>query len=157
MKKPPISVPQARILEALLTPLTYTLDTQFKRRTNTINALVAYCHIQELTIPAVQKVVPKTPMELEEPSANIHAELQASAMVKTPGERLFHCFIYIVKALTLKKDDPNINLLYRTFRSHRDTAQHFKAIYLKLIDKDKKLVYPLCIDPIVPLRHKIHL
>ena len=149
-----MSAPQVRMLKALMAPLAEDLDAQFTRRTKAINALVAYCPTQEPVVPSVHKPVPVT-IEIQKAVDPAEA-LPASAMVKTPGEKINRCFICVAGALTLNRDDLYTNALCRDSHDCYETAKHFKRTHLNLYTDDEKLIYPLC-HPDAPLKHKMHL
>ncbi|KAJ4394460.1 hypothetical protein N0V93_003678 [Gnomoniopsis smithogilvyi] len=99
---------QKRLVEALTAPLITDLDGQLQRRTAAINAIIAYCPIEE---PPSSKVLearqPDPPPELSLAPEDRIARWRKSVSVSSPGtgQRLKRCFICVGKAISLPPDD----------------------------------------------------
>lgn len=158
----PMSPAQRRLFDALMAPHETDLPALFRRRAAAVDAIIAYCAIQE---PAVTKILDARPVappaELQHASGITAAfQLKASVMAKSPADRLLRCFLCVAKALTLPPDDLNYNNLCQPFSTPATATRHFRNSHLAQIsDKGKewdRVQCPICV-PAVRLVSKVHL
>lgn len=157
----PMTPAQQRLTDALTAPLAgIDITAQFQRRAEAIDAIMAYCAVEEpLRSKVLDERVPPPPPELQRAESAggqgllVSDELKRSVMVQTPGERLRRCFICVSKALTLPPNNPNIKALCRTYYNAGGVTRHFRSAHLSRLGEDERLVCPLC-DPAVRLKNK---
>ncbi|KAH7141593.1 hypothetical protein B0J13DRAFT_623950 [Dactylonectria estremocensis] len=133
---------QKRLVEALTAPLSNTLEGQFRRRDNAINAVSAYYVVEEG--PTVRRTntssaYPSGRAVIGEPPAEspLHVVLM-SVFVKTKQERPRRCFICVGKALTLAGDDGAVQDLIHEFYTSGGLTKHLRRKHLSnLLDGDK--------------------
>lgn len=144
----PLHPAQQRVVDALTAPLLGTdLEAQYARRTAAINAIVAYCGVDEpLRTKVLDARVPQPPPELQQEAHAIppSTQLRRSVFVRQRGERLKRCFICVGKALRLAPDDPGVRLLCRTYYDAAGVTRHFRSVHLKTLGEDEKVVCPVC-------------
>ncbi|CCF42280.1 C2H2 finger domain-containing protein [Colletotrichum higginsianum] len=148
---------QKRLLAALTAPLIATLEDQYKRRDNAIDAVSAYCLVQEGCTthrPRSQSKdsLPKTPSSGSEVSPLSLATLSVYARNKT--ERPRRCFLCIGQAHCLLPDDPRVDNLIQEFYSSNSLTRHFKRKHLSKMKADDKIECKVCKMPLV---HRMHL
>ncbi|KAK6222509.1 putative C2H2 finger domain-containing protein [Colletotrichum tabaci] len=148
---------QKRLLAALTAPLIATLEDQYQRRDDAINAVSEYCLVQEgCTMrgprPLSRDSSSKTPSNGTEISPLDLATLAIYARNKT--ERPRRCFVCIGQAHSLPPDDSRVDDLIREFYSSSDLTKHFKRKHLSKMKADDKTECKVCK---MPLDHKMHL
>lgn len=159
----PMTQAQRDLVAAIEAPLaSLEITAQFQRRANAVDAIIAYCDVEERRVTPVEENVPPPP-ELqpqapsEGPAVPPSVSLRESVFVKKRGERLQRCFICISKALMLPPDHPDIDRLCRIHHDPWSIGRHFKNIHLQGVkDNAKNLTCPLC-DPVVKLKNKLYL
>lgn len=150
---------QQRLMTALTAPLVGTdMREQFNRRAAAIDAIIAYCTVDEpLSTKILEANKPEPPPELQS-AQNMtlsHEQLRASVRVHKRGERLRRCFLCVGKALTLPPDDPNITALCWTYSVPASVTRHFRSVHLSKLGDDARTVCPIC--PTAKLKGKMHL
>ena len=154
--KNPISPAQARMFSALEAPLVNDIDAQFKRRTEAIEALVAYCNIEEpLRTKVLEAREPPPPRELVMVDPMEQAR-QFRASVIGEVYKVSRCFICVARALTLRPDDINLPNLTHEFYSHQSLCRHFYSVHLDFVDVNNVMDCPICV-PLVRLTDMMHL
>ncbi|KAK1974959.1 C2H2 finger domain-containing protein [Colletotrichum cereale] len=148
---------QKRLLAALTAPLIATLEDQYQRRDDAINAVSEYCLVQEGCTtrgprPLSRDSSSKTPSNGTEISPLDLATLAIYARNKT--ERPRRCFVCIGQAHSLPPDDSRVDDLIREFYSSSDLTKHFKRKHLSKMKADDKTECKVCK---MPLDHKMHL
>ncbi|KAK2051368.1 C2H2 finger domain-containing protein [Colletotrichum caudatum] len=148
---------QKRLLTALTAPLIATLEDQYQRRDNAIDAVSAYCLVQEgCTMrrprPLSKDSVSKTPSTGSERNLLHLATLSVYARNKTDRPR--RCFVCIGQAHSLPPDDPRVDDLIQEFYSSTDLTKHFKRKHLSKMKANDKTECKVCK---MPLEHKMHL
>ena len=148
---------QKRLVKALSAPLAKTVEDQYQRRNNAIDAVTGYCSVEEgITVPRRPTRPFKSAMSsVSEPPAERlqHAALM-SVFVRNDDERPRRCFICVGRALSLSPDDPNITTLTREFYTSGDLNKHFRRTHLSNMRKDDEIECPACS---ISLDHKHHL
>ncbi|UQC77422.1 C2H2 finger domain-containing protein [Colletotrichum lupini] len=110
---------QKRLLAKLTAPVVTTLEGQYRRRDDAIEAVSAYCLVQEGCYPRES-----TPLY----------EATLSVFVADKEERLRRCFVCIGQALCLPTDDEQrLNELMHEFYTSNDLTKHFKRKHLDKI------------------------
>ncbi|CCF41454.1 C2H2 finger domain-containing protein [Colletotrichum higginsianum] len=148
---------QKRLLAALTAPLIATLEAQYQRRDDAINAISAYCLVQEGCTtrrprPVSKNSLSKTLSHRSESSPLDLATLSVYARNKT--ERPRRCFICIGQAHSLPSGDPRVDDLIQEFYSSNDLTKHFKRKHLSKMKADDKIECKVCK---MPLDHRMHL
>ncbi|RYC64933.1 hypothetical protein CHU98_g1262 [Xylaria longipes] len=153
----PTTAAHQRLIESLETPLIINLEAQRQRRAAAIQAVKAYCHINE---PRISKLVSAKPLppppELLNPSMPRQQQLdklRKSVIVSEVGQKLKRCFLCVSKALELEPDDSNIDRYCREFCRPRDAARHFRSAHLANLDKDAALYCWICSVSLKGYRH----
>ncbi|KAH7113155.1 hypothetical protein B0J13DRAFT_631272 [Dactylonectria estremocensis] len=149
---------QKRLMEALTAPLGDTFKDQFRRRDNAINAVSAYCVVEEgptVRRPNTSSAYPSGRAAIGEPPAEspLHVALM-SVFVKTKQERPRRCFICVSKALTLAGDDGAVQDLIHEFYTSGDLTKHLRRKHLSNLQDGYKIQCHVC-D--MSLDHKMHL
>ncbi|KJK85135.1 hypothetical protein H633G_11031 [Metarhizium anisopliae BRIP 53284] len=149
---------QKLLVGALTTPLDDTLQGQYRRRDNTIGAIVAYCGVEEGLTVRRTHALPTTsaphenPREHSEDSPLFLATL--SVFIDNPKQRPRRCFLCIGSAHSLPPEDPRIEDKISEFYTPGDLSKHFRRRHLsKLQDNDQ----PVCQVCDMTLAHKMHL
>ncbi|KAF4480421.1 hypothetical protein CGGC5_v011005 [Colletotrichum fructicola Nara gc5] len=131
---------QKRLLTKLTAPLVATLEGQYCRRDNAIEAVSAYCTVQEGC--AVRRPqhgpkedrIPPSPVTPREGSSLYEATL--SVFVANKKERPRRCFVCIGQALCLPADDEQrLNELSHEFYTPSDLTKHFRLCDVALKNK----------------------
>ncbi|OAQ58191.1 C2H2 finger domain-containing protein [Pochonia chlamydosporia 170] len=147
---------QKLLVKALTAPVGDTLEGQYQRRDNAIEAIVAYCSVEEG--PTVRRCISSTTVSRE----NIHEPSEGdplflatvSVFVDNPKERPRRCFLCVGAALSLPRDDPRVEDKIGEFYTPGDLSKHFRRRHLsKLRDNDR----PVCQVCDMTLSHKMHL
>lgn len=149
---------QRRLVRALTAPLGDTLEAQFRRRNNAINAVIAYCAVEEgqtVRRTNTSSAYPSSGATIAEPPAEspLHMALM-SIFVKTEKERPRKCFLCVGKALSLTPDDPQTEELIHEFYTSGDLSKHFRRKHLSNLQDSDKIYCQVC-D--MHLDHKMHL
>jgi hypothetical protein len=155
---PPQRPAQKRLMEALTAPLVNTLEAQYWRRDNAIDAVVAYCVVEEGCAVPQRYAVSTGPTDRSrnpDPPAEspVYVALM-SVFVRDEKERPRKCFLCVGKALTLSPDDHQIGDLIREFYTSGDLSKHFRRKHLSNLQDDDSSHCQAC-D--MTLDHKMHL
>jgi hypothetical protein len=151
---------QRRLVEALSAPLDDTLEGQYRRRDNAVDAIIAYCVVEE------GHTVRRTDTSSTEPSQRPDTHDRdppagspvyiavMSVFVKTKKERPTRCFVCVGKALSLASNDPRVKDLIREFYSSGDLSKHFRRKHLSNLQDGEEIKCEVCI---MQLDHEMHL
>jgi hypothetical protein len=161
---------QKRLLAALTAPAETTLEGYYRRRDNAIEAMAAYCHVQEG--PSARRTAHRTVHRLgaaligspprssacspvcklpEESPIDLAA---LSVFVKDAKERPRRCFLCVGAALSREPDDPSVQGLIREFYTSSDLTKHFRRRHLDQLSPGVK---PVCLVCELVLSSKMHL
>ncbi|KAH0419558.1 hypothetical protein CcaCcLH18_14355 [Colletotrichum camelliae] len=151
---------QKRLLAKLTTPIVATLEGQYRRRDDAINAVSAYCSVQEgCTIRRCHPpLTPKAalsdpPCDPSEASPLYLATL--SVFVTSENQRPRRCFVCIGQAMGLPPDDEDrLDDLTREFYTSNDLTKHFRRKHLSKVANGDNIECKVC-D--MTLDHKMHL
>ncbi|OAQ57486.1 C2H2 finger domain-containing protein [Pochonia chlamydosporia 170] len=149
---------QKLLVEALKTPVDDTLEGQYRRRDNAIEAIVAYCSVEEG--PTLRRIhmQPTTTVLREdsrEPSEDSPLYLAImSVFIDNPKQRPRRCFLCIGAALSLPPDDPRVEDKIQEFYTAGDLSKHFRRRHLSHLRGNDQPVCQVC-D--ITLAHKMHL
>ena len=148
---------QKLLVEALAAPVDNTLEGQYRRRDRTIDAIAAYCPVEEgcAVRPTQTTASTRQPITTHDRPADspLHTATR-SDFVKDKKERPKICFVCIGKALSLPPDNPKVENLTYKFYISGDLTKHFKWKHLATIKEGDRLECKLCQ---MPLEHKIHI
>lgn len=155
----PMNPHQRRMFEALTAPLVKDVQAVFLRRTEAINALVAYCAEEEsLRTEVTEARKPSAPDELRQTHLSSDQqmdEIRKSTFASVVGEKnVRRCFLCVAKAARLGRDHSLFNDLCHTFYNSHNLAYHLTRTHLDGIPEDGTFECPLCH---VTLLHKNHL
>ncbi|KAK7229589.1 hypothetical protein V2G26_001759 [Clonostachys chloroleuca] len=152
---------QKYLVQALAAKCDDTIEGYYRRRNDAINAIIAYCTVEEgptmrrkNTSPTEPQLTPTTDTQKEGPLQKALRIALKAISVKTDKERPRYCFLCVGKALTLQPDDPLIKDLARQFYTSGDTAKHFRRRHLSILE-DHHVIYCRVCDE--TLEHKKHL
>ncbi|KAF5131527.1 hypothetical protein E5D57_007882 [Metarhizium anisopliae] len=148
---------QKLLVDALTAPVDDTLDGQYRRRDDAIEAIVAYCNVEEG--PTVRRTnIPSTTVSresLHEPSEDNPLFLATmSVFIDKPEQRPRRCFLCIGAALRLPLDDPSVEDKIQEFYTPGDLSKHFRRRHLSQLRDNDQSVCQVC-D--MTLLHKMHL
>jgi len=138
----------------ILAPPGETLEAERKRRNDAINAVSAYCKIQEGDMCGGQKRSggrrKRVVIKEESPSPEDKALKAAmlSIYVNDPKERPTVCF------MCLGNEVAPFSVRVYAFSSPSDLTKHFKKKHLRRVDEGEA---PECRICSIPLDHKMHL
>ena len=138
---------QKRMVAALAAPAEPTLEAQYNRRNNAIQAIIAYCFVKEGRTPCHQShnSVTKHTQRPKEPMVDSPAHAAAlSVFVSHEKERPRRCFVCIGKAMSLAPDHPNIEKLVHEFRAPSDLTKHFRKRHLLNLRDINKIECRVC-------------
>ncbi|KAH9903876.1 C2H2 finger domain protein [Xylariomycetidae sp. FL2044] len=139
---------QKRLVKALTVPVDSTLEGQYRRRDDAINAVITYCSVEEgrtlrrTNIPSTKEAQLKPTRRPREDDPVSTARL--SVIVRNNRERPRRCFICIGAALHLEPDDPRIEDLIHEFYTSGDLTRHFKRKHLSLFKLDSAPECKVC-------------
>lgn len=156
----PMKPMQRTMVDALNAPLVDDFEAVFKRRTNAILALVAYCSEDDplhTKVTEARKQPP--PVELQRtdlsPKDRLHM-IRQSVYAGHIGEgQVRRCFLCVTKACNILGPTHLIfDDLCRSFYSVHTLARHFIGTHLNSLPEDESFECPLCL---IPLLHQDHL
>ncbi|RWA10320.1 hypothetical protein EKO27_g4770 [Xylaria grammica] len=165
----PMGTAQQQMFNALTTPLPADIDAIGMRRTKAIEALIAYCTVEEPSTNYLLNAKRKPEPELQGPRKRTRhvqepesrgeqvdkEQLWRSTFVSTMGkQKVKKCFVCVAKALTLELNDPLFEGLCRDFRTPNTAANHFLRIHANNLDEQDAVDCPICQ---IPLDDKMHL
>lgn len=149
---------QKRLVEALAAPAVTDLDGQYRRRNHAVDAVVAYCVVEEgCTVPrrlATSTVPARRCPSPDPPADNLVRAATMSVFVRSVKERPRRCFLCVGKAIFLSLDDPHIEDLVREFYTSGDLSKHFRRKHLSKLQAGDSSHCRVC-D--MTLQHKMHL
>lgn len=149
---------QKQLVEALTAPVETTLAGQYRRRDSAIDAISAYCVVQEgctrrkAQASSIEPACDATSHYPPEQSALSLAML--SIFVRSEKERPRRCFMCVGQALSLPPGDHHIGELISEFYMPSDLTKHFKRKHLSKLKDDEPTQCRVC-D--IKLDHKMHL
>jgi hypothetical protein len=138
----------------ILAPPGVTLEAEHQRRNEAINAVTAYCNIEEGDMCRGRKRSGGRPkraaIKKESPSPEEEALKAAmlSVYIKDPKERPTVCF------MCLGNESASLSVRIYSFSSPSDLSKHFKKKHLKKVEEVEAPGCKLCN---MPLDHKMHL
>lgn len=154
---------QKQLIQALTAPVVPTLEGQYQRRDNAIEAISAYCLVQEGCTIRVRRS-PASPTKHTEPTLfepsckspkqSLLSLATLSIFVKNETERPRRCFVCVGQALSLAEDDDQINNLISEFFMPCDLTKHFKRKHLSKLQNNNPVQCRVCDD--LKLEHKMH-
>ena len=148
---------QRRLVEALTAHSQNTLEAQYRRRNDAINAVAAYCTVEEgLAVRRNKTSFGQSRQSVtNEPATEspLHVAIK-SVLIKSENERPRRCFLCVGKALSLVQEDSAIRDLTREFYSSGDLTKHFRRKHLSKLDRGDKSDCNICE---ITLEHKMHL
>ena len=147
---------QRRLIETMiLAPPGATLDAERQRRSDAINAVTAYCKIEEGDMRGGRKRSGGRPkrvvIKAEEPPSPEDEALKAamlSVYIKDPKERPTVCF------MCLGNKSAPLGVRIYSFSLPSDLSKHFKKKHLKKVEEGEAPECRLCK---MSLDHKMHL
>lgn len=155
LRPPPaeMSPAQQAIMDALCRPMNATLDAQLERRHMAIEALIAYCSVQEpLSTKILEKAYKPATAPVPTTAEARRAEeirLRKAVTTEYDGQRLSMCFLCVAQAIALPAGDPNIAKLCHKFCSPASMHRHFKSSHLRLMDADgRPEPCPVCVPKV---------
>ncbi|KZL70486.1 C2H2 finger domain protein [Colletotrichum tofieldiae] len=131
-------------------------EDQYQRRDSAIDAVSAYCLVQEGCTMRRPWLLPKdslskTPSNGSEGSPLYLATLSIYARNET--ERPRRCFVCIDQAHSLPPDDPRVDDLIQEFYSSNDLTKHFNRKHLSKMKENDKIDCKVCK---MSLDHRMH-
>jgi hypothetical protein len=143
---------QKYLLSKLSAPMATTLKGQYRRRDDAIDAVSAYCLVQEGCTVRRQSASKKAAA----PAADsLLEDAMLSVFVTDNKQRPRRCFLCIGQAMVLSPDDKHrLRDLTREFYTSSDLTKHFGRKHLSKIKKNTGIKCRVC-D--IPLEHKMHL
>lgn len=147
---------QRLLVEAFTAPVDNTLEGQYRRRDRAIDAIAAYCPVEEgcAVLPTQTIASTKRAVTTHDRPADSPLRIATRAVfIKDEKERPRICFVCVGKALSLPPDDPEIENLIHEFYTSGDLTKHFKQKHLANIKEGDCLECKVCQ---MPLQHKMH-
>lgn len=149
---------QKRLVEVLTAPVETTLEGQYRRRDKAIDAITAYCTVEE-GLAVRQTKISSNELTLCPPTNDPPADdprhiALMSTFVSSEKERPRRCFLCVGKALSLAPDDPYIGVLTREFYTPNDLTKHFKRKHLSNLRDGDEIQCRVCA---MQLDHRMHL
>lgn len=135
---------QKCLLAALTAPLVTTLEGQFRRRNDAINAISNYCLVKEGGTPRQSRprAAIDTTSSIDPPEDSPVYNAIISTFVNDTKERPRRCFVCIGEALNLPPEDAHD--LIGEFYSSTELTRHFKNKHLSKIKGDDKVECKVC-------------
>jgi hypothetical protein len=111
-----------------------TLEELYDRRDAAINAIAAYCKVEESWHPRLPS--PKEPLvnaalvkaRVKDP---VKGSLLYEALLSVFEKKPYRCFLCVGKACSVREDDARFARLVYEFHSPGDVTKHFRRKYLK--------------------------
>ncbi|CAJ2505605.1 Uu.00g129990.m01.CDS01 [Anthostomella pinea] len=149
---------QKRLVEALNAPVDPTLEGQYRRRDDAINAIITYCSVKEGPTSRRKFTSPTKEAQSKPtygpPEDNPVSIARLSMFVRNDRERPRRCFLCIGAALPLEPDDRRVEDLTHEFCNPGALTKHFQRKHLSLLKPDSTLKCEVC-D--ITLSSKMHL
>ncbi|KAK1840387.1 C2H2 finger domain-containing protein [Colletotrichum chrysophilum] len=151
---------QKRLLAKLTAPLVTTLEGQYRRRDDAINAVSVYCSVQEGCTVRRSRPLSTPKAALSDPPYNLLEGgplylATLSVFVTSEKQRPRRCFICIGQAMDLPPDDKDrLDDLAREFYTSNDLTKHFRRKHLSKVTDGNRVGCKVC-D--ITLEHKMHL
>ncbi|KAI3532108.1 C2H2 finger domain-containing protein [Colletotrichum abscissum] len=151
---------QRHLMAKLTAPIVATLEGQYRRRDEAINAVSAYCLVQEgSTVPLSRpQSAPKAAVcnPTSDPPEGGRLDLaMRSVFITHAKERPKRCFVCIGQALDLPSDDRGqLDELTHEFYTSNDLTKHFRRKHLSKVADGDRSECKVCK---MTLDHKMHL
>lgn len=135
---------QKRLVKALSAPLSSTIVDQYHWRDKAIDAVTAYCAVEEGNTVRQRQTLSSTSATCsvskhEPPAESVQHAAPMSVLVKYDNEMPRRCFICVGRALNLSPEDPAIAAHTREFYTSGDLNKHFHRSHLSNIRKNDVL------------------
>lgn len=149
---------QKLLVEALTSPVVDTLEGQYNRRDRAIEAIIAYCSVEEGA--TVRRRHPQTmatgsrKKTCEPPQDSPLFVATLSVFIENPKQRPRRCFLCVGAALALPPADPHVEDKIQEFYTSGDLSKHFRRRHLSQLRDNEQPVCQVC-D--MTLAHKMHL
>lgn len=163
----PMGASQRQMFEAVTMPLDNEFKAVVQRKVGAINALIAYCDIQEphtlnslncrkrrlseAGIKSQPEGKNKIPRHQEEPTEQLKKSVSAQAM--DGGSNVRKCFVCVAKAILIPQTESVIESLCRDFYNKGTLARHFVTVHLQPLSDDSQTECPICDIPLVSKMH----
>ncbi|KAL1894085.1 hypothetical protein Cpir12675_003820 [Ceratocystis pirilliformis] len=139
---------QRRLVQALTAPSDNTSEGQYQRRRNAIDAIVAYCIVEEgQTVRHTNTSSSNPSRDVTTRGPQVESALQIatkSVFVKTESERPRRCFVCVGKALSLAPDDGGVEDFIREFYTAGDLSKHFRRRHLSNLRNNNEICCKVC-------------
>ncbi|OHE90399.1 C2H2 finger domain-containing protein [Colletotrichum orchidophilum] len=151
---------QRRLIEKLTTPIVTTLEGQYRRRDEAIEAVSAYCLVQEgCTLPLSRpRSTPKAAVCYSSSDPLEGGQLDfatRSIFITNDKERSKRFLVCFGQALDLPPDDEGqLDELTHEFYTSNDLTKHFRKKHLSKVADGDRPEYKVCR---MTLDHKMHL
>ncbi|KAK2778403.1 C2H2 finger domain-containing protein [Colletotrichum kahawae] len=156
----PQGTAQRHLMKKLTAPIVTTLEGQYRRRDEAIEAVSTYCLVQEgCTVPRSRpRSTPEAAVYCSTPDPPEGGQLDLairSVFITNDKERPRRCFICIGQALDLSPDDKGrLDELTHEFYTSNDLTKHFRKKHLSKVADGDRAECKVCR---LPLDHKMHL
>ena len=147
---------QKHLVQALSAPSDNTLEGQYRRRNDAMDAVITYCVVEEgstirrSTVSAVKSSQGATTSDPQE--SHLRLALR-SVLITEKTERARRCFMCVGKALSVAPDDAILDDLLHEFYMASDVTKHFRRRHLSRLQDDDKIYCQVCQKW---LEHKMH-
>ncbi|KAK4148490.1 C2H2 finger domain protein [Chaetomidium leptoderma] len=148
---------QKRLVEALRAPMDCkTIEELYDRRDAAINAVAAYCKVEENwhpRLPSAKK--PPTTAALIKTHAKDPSEgsLLHNALLSVFEKKPYRCFLCVGKARSVREDDVQFARLVHEFHSPGDVTKHFRRAHLKNLRENEAIRCTACDLALVNEQH----
>lgn len=138
---------QVRLVMALTAPVDITLEGHYQRMDHAIDAIAAYCLVEEGAVVRRAQATPslKQPNATPDRPADSHLRIAIRTIfVKDEKGRPRVCFLCVGKALSVTPDDPEMDNLIHEFYTSGDLTKHFKRKHLRHIGETDRPACEVC-------------
>lgn len=139
---------QKRLVEALRAPMDCkTVEELYERRDAAINAVAAYCKVEESwhpRLPSAKEASANAALVKARAKDPSEGSLMHEALLSVFEKKPYRCFLCVGKARSVPEDDPRFERLVHKFHSPGDVTKHFRRKHLSKLQENEAIVCTAC-------------
>jgi Protein of unknown function (DUF3435) len=146
---------QIHLLDKLMTwPTSLSLEAEWRRRSEAINAVTVYCHVEEGGSRRGRKSKQLDQHVGRLASKHVNEEVRSTTLLKATLEHLRQATRPVACFLCYGNQSLPIDRRTKKYTRPQDLTRHFRDDHLKRLDEGERIRYGVCE---VKLEHRMHL